>query len=110
MVDRYTHFIKDSTQFKAFTEPEFIRNFNLLLTTSESILNKDHRPEHTMVLDGVTFFWNISNKETMKQVGADSPSEKTHPLLYPYIKSIFAVYRKRIKGNLFGDFYYYKKS
>ncbi len=109
MVDRYTYFRKDSISFKAHSEPAFTKAFTTLLITPQNTLNKDHRTGRGLLMDGVFFFWKIADKAPTKEVAAHTPSAQTHPLLYPYIKSILAIYRKQINGSMFKNFYYYEQ-
>ncbi len=108
MVDRYTYYIKDSVQVKIASEPEYATLFNVFMNESEDSLNKSSRSENVMILDGTRFSWIVKQDTIIKRIYAHSPEAKDYPLLTQYIKAVFAIYRKRINGNMFGDFYYYK--
>lgn len=97
---RHTYYSKDSIFFNNHDNASYTKLLNKVINTNTSTLESLPSKNTNIILDGTHFVFVIKAPNQNRRVFADSPTQKSYPILYDLLHQTTELYRKR-KNNTF---------
>jgi hypothetical protein len=98
--ERHTHYTKDSILFNTQANTSYIKLLNKVINTNTSALESVSSKNTRIILDGTHFVFIIKALNQNRRVFADSPTQKSYPILYALLHQTIELYRNK-KNNTF---------
>jgi hypothetical protein len=101
----YTAFHVDSITISYNRYPEYKKLLDTLFSSSKSELENKISNNNRMVLDGTSMTFRFFDKEKLRFVAyTQSPDQISHPLIYNYMRSTMAIYKKEQKNDFLNKY------
>jgi hypothetical protein len=95
--DKHTYHKSDFIVLEKEQFPEYYNEFNEILNTPTSVLNKENRGR--IVLNGHFITFIIKNYNYQNFFKLSSPDENSNPIIVKFMKSTFKVFRNENKND-----------
>lgn len=95
--DKHTYHKSDFIVLEKEKLPEYYNEFNEILNTPTSVLNKENRGR--IVLNGHFITFIIKTKNYQEFFNLSSPDENSNPVIVKFMKATFEVFRNENKND-----------